>query len=177
MEKNLSCILSSQDFSKYLQTEFPLVTEAIFLDEQIQPNGIELTLKQVMSFETAGFLEFSSKERVLSETKKLEFDQNDWLYLKKGCYKIIFNEILNIPNNLFALARPRSSLLRMGVSIETALWDSGYSGRSESLLIVHNFCGLNLKKNARLIQLVFFQLENAVKKCYKGIYKNENIEK
>ena len=92
-------------------------------------------------------------------------------------FKIIFNEIVNIPKNLAAIAKPRSSLLRCGATIETAVWDAGYSGRSESLLVVYNEKGFRVKKNARLLQLLFFRLDGEVKKGYSGIYQNENIVK
>jgi len=60
-----------------------------------------------------------------------------------------------------------SSLLRCGTSLETVLWDLGERGRSQSLLVVYNPVGLQLKKNARLMQLAFLRLENEAEKCMK----------
>jgi len=88
---------------------------------------------------------------------------------------VTFNEIVNIPGDVAALARARSSLLRCGASLETALWDPGYRGRSQSLLVIHNPSGLRLKRNARLMQLVFMRLENEAEKLYEGRYQGENI--
>ena len=59
-----------------------------------------------------------------------------------------------------ALGRPRSSLLRSGVALHTAVWDAGYRGRSQSLLTVHHPEGFRLQRDARLAQLVFFRLSN-----------------
>jgi dUTP pyrophosphatase len=75
-----------------------------------------------------------------------------------------------------ALARPRSSLLRCGVNIGTAVWDAGYSGRSQSLMQVLNAKGFRLQKNARVAQLVFMTL-TAETEGYSGKYQNENINK
>lgn len=86
-----------------------------------------------------------------------------------------FNEVVEIPPDVMAIARPRSSLLRMGATIETAVWEPGYKGRSQSLLIVHNPEGIKIKRNARLMQLIFFRLENDAEKLYDGIYQGENI--
>ena len=72
------------------------------------------------------------------------------------------------------LARPRSSLLRCGVTVGTAVWDAGYSGRSQSLMVIYNPQGIRLQKNARIIQLVFFQLTQETE-GYRGIYQGENI--
>ncbi|MEI2760840.1 MAG: hypothetical protein V9E95_01180 [Methanothrix soehngenii] len=41
--------------------------------------------------------------------------------------------------------------------------------------MVHNPSGLRLKKNARLMQLVFMRLENEAEKLYEGRYQGENI--
>ena len=87
---------------------------------------------------------------------------------------ITYNEIVHIPTTLMALARPRSSLLRCGVSIGTAVWDAGYSGRSQSLMIVYNAAGFRVQKDARVAQLVFMTL-SAETEGYAGKYQNENI--
>ena len=85
------------------------------------------------------------------------------------------NEIVHIPNDIMALALPRSSLLRCGVSIHTAVWDAGYSGRSQSLMVVYNPYGFRLYKNIRIIQLVFFHLSHKIDEGYHGIFQGENI--
>jgi dUTP pyrophosphatase len=144
-------------------------------EEQTQMCGVELTLQKVERFLSAGALAFDNKERKLPKTEEINFDSSDWVDLVPGAYIVIFNEIANIPKDMAALARPRSSLLRMGASLETALWDPGYRGRSQSLLVVYNPAGLRLKKNARLMQLVFVRLEKEAEKTYSGIYQEENI--
>ncbi|MHC1595285.1 MAG: dCTP deaminase domain-containing protein, partial [Candidatus Syntropharchaeales archaeon] len=71
---------------------------------------------------------------------------------------------------------PRSSLLRCGVTIETAVWDSGYSGRSEALLLVMNPAGFRVKRGARLLQMVFLKLTERIDwdSGYRGVYQFEN---
>jgi len=83
---------------------------------------------------------------------------------------ITYNEIVHIPTTLMALARPRSSLLRCGVSIGTAVWDAGYSGRSQSLMIVYNSAGFRVQKDARVAQLVFMTLSTETE-GYAGKYQ------
>jgi len=142
---------------------------------QTQMCGVELTLQKVERFLSAGTLAFDNKERKLPEAETLEFDASDGIELKPGAYLVTFNEIVSIPKDMAAIARPRSSLLRMGATMETALWDPGYRGRSQSLLVVYNSQGLRLKRNARLMQLVFMRLEMEADKVYSGIYQGENI--
>jgi len=150
-----------------------LVAGAVDAAAQTQVNGFELTVEHVEAFEGSGRIGFDNADRVLPGYKLLEWDGQGWLFLPKGCYKIVFNETVSIPKDMCAIARPRSSLLRMGVTVETAVWDAGYKGRSEALLVVYNEAGLYLKKNTRAIQLVFMRLGSA-QEGYSGRYMNEN---
>ena len=106
---------------------------------------------------------------------QLEFDQQGWVELQQGEYLVTFNEVVNLPQDLMALGRPRSSLLRSGVSLHTAVWDAGYRGRSQSLLTVHHPAGFRLQRNARMVQLVFFRLAIPPEEGYRGRYMGEGI--
>jgi dUTP pyrophosphatase len=152
-----------------------LVESMIDPETQTQMCGMEMTLQKIERFTSAGAVAFDNKERVLPETEPMDFDQSGWIDLAAGAYLVTFNEIVNIPRDVAALARARSTLLRCGASLETALWDPGYRGRSQSLLVVYNPNGLRLKKNARLMQLVFMRLEKEAEKVYSGKYQGENI--
>jgi dUTP pyrophosphatase len=152
-----------------------LVESMIDPETQTQMCGVELTLQKIERFLTAGAVAFENKERKLPETELVNFDEMGWIELTAGSYLVTFNEIVNIPKDVAAMARARSTLLRCGATLETALWDPGYRGRSQSLLVVYNPQGLKLKKNARLMQLVFLRLENEAEKLYSGKYQGENI--
>lgn len=142
-------------------------------ESQFQPAGVDLTLKSVHEFNNAGKIDFDNKERKISDVKELAFNSDD-LTLQKGSYKVIFNEYVKIPSDAAALCFTRSSLLRSGVSLECAVWDPGYEGRSEALLVVHNPHGIIFKRNAKLGQLIFVKLSEATKQLYEGKYKGEN---
>jgi dUTP pyrophosphatase len=152
-----------------------VVRDMIDPEVQVQICGVDLTIRSVERFVTAGAVDYDNKERVVSKTEEVAFDDAEWAYLEAGCYLVTFNETVSIPKTLTALARPRSSLLRCGATVETALWDPGYRGRSQSLLVVHNPLGLRLKRNARLIQLAFYRLSSTADKVYEGAYQNENL--
>ncbi|MCX9084269.1 MAG: deoxyuridine 5'-triphosphate nucleotidohydrolase [Candidatus Methanoperedens sp.] len=169
-------MLSHNELIALINAKPPLVEQMIGQDIQVQPNGVELTLQRVESHDGSGAIAFDNSERKLPGTKNLDFDDEGWLHLPEGSYKIVFNEIVNIPKNIAAIAKPRSSLLRCGVTVETAVWDAGYCGRSESLLVVYNKEGFRIKKDARILQLLFFRLGEEVMKGYSGVYQNENIQ-
>lgn len=140
---------------------------------QYQPAGIDITLKEVCSFRNAGLIDFDNKERKISDADPLPFE-SDRVALKPGAYKVIFNEYVRIPKSVAGLCLPRSSLLRCGITLECALWDPGYEGRSEALLIVRNEHGAVLKKNAKIGQMIFIRLAEDAKTLYEGRYKGEN---
>lgn len=149
-----------------------LVSETIG-SSQFQPCGVDITLKEAYKFKTAGKLDFDNKERKISEVEPVKYE-NEEVKLARGSYKVIFNEYVRIPKDAAALCFTRSSLLRSGISLECAVWDPGYEGRSEALLVVHNEHGAILKRNAKIGQLIFIKLSESASSLYEGVYKGEN---
>ncbi len=170
----MTTVLSQQDIRNLLQQEPPLIADYVNLEEQVQPNGFDITLRQIALLQTSGTIAISNRQRSVSDLAPLVFDGLGFINLMPGAYIITFNEIVHLPNNVMALARPRSSLLRCGVSVDTAVWDAGYSGRSQSLMVVYNPQGFRLQQNARVMQLVFLKLTQATE-GYHGTYQKENI--
>ena len=171
----MSFVLAGDEIRSLLKETPPLVEGILDAEEQMQPNGIDLTLKEIALFSSSGSIGFVNKVRVLSGTSPIIFDGLGAIDLLPGCYLITYNEIVHLRNDIMALAFPRSSLLRCGVSIHTAVWDAGYSGRAQSLMVVHHSHGFRLYQNARVIQLIFFRLGHEVDQGYRGIFLGENI--
>ncbi len=175
-------ILSKNEIDELMKLDPPLVEDMIDPATQIQVNGCELTVDRIFAFAGAGSgndagkstgagaIAFENSERVLSECTELEFDDYGWIDLPAGSYKIVSREIVHIPKDAIAIARPRSSLLRCAVSVETAVWDAGYEGKSECLLIVFNEAGFKLKRGARVVQLLFMGLASETT-GYDGVYQ------
>ena len=156
----------------------PLVAEYIDLAAQLQPNGFDLTVDSVAGIRAsagAARLGVLDQDRQLPQLERNGPDRDDWWRLAAGSYLVTFNEVVNLPRWLMALGRPRSSLLRMGVALHTAVWDAGYSGRSQALLVVHNPGGFRLQRNARIAQLVFLPLNEPDGVGYTGRYQRENL--
>lgn len=170
----MAAILSKPDIQRLLKQEPPLIENSINLEEQVQPNGIDLTLRQVSMLQSSGKIAVKNSQRLVSDLSPLVFDGLNFIDLMPGAYIITYNEIVHLPKNVMALAMPRSSLLRCGVTINTAVWDAGYSGRSQSLMVVYNPQGFRLQRNARIVQLVFLQLSQETE-GYQGAYQGENI--
>ncbi len=167
-------ILSKQDISNLIQQSPSLLEGYINLQDQLQPNGFDLTLREVALLQNGGQIGVSNAQRKVSDLCPLVFDGMDYLDLVAGAYTITYNEIVHLPKNVMALGAPRSSLLRCGVTIHMAVWDAGYSGRSQSLMVVYSPFSFRVQKNARIAQLVFFELAGDTE-GYNGAYQGENI--
>jgi dUTP pyrophosphatase len=167
-------VLSKQEIKSLINREPPLVEGWLDLEAQLQTNGFDLTLRNIAMPQSAGQLAVDNDQRAVSDLSPLVFDGLGYLDLLPGAYIITFNEAVHLPKDVMALGRPRSSLLRCGVTVGTAVWDAGYSGRSQSLLVVYNPRGFRLQRNARVLQLVFFRLTGETD-GYNGVYQGENI--
>jgi len=171
----VSAVLTQHDIYRLLGQEPPIVESYINLGEQVQPNGFDMTLREVALLESSGKIAVKDTQRRLPDLAPLMFNGLGFIDLMPGVYSITYNEIVHLPRNVMALARPRSSLLRCGVTVDTAVWDAGYSGRSQSLLVVYNSQGFRLQKNARIVQIIFLWLIRETE-GYQGVYQRENID-
>jgi dUTP pyrophosphatase len=168
-------VLSRQEIERLLDGVPPLLSGMPDRAEQLQPNGVDLTLERVSRFRGPGQIGLTNAERILPQTEDLAFEPNGSLYLSPGAYQVRFNETVNLPDTLMAYARPRSSLLRSGVALHTAVWDAGYSGRGVALMVVYHPAGFRVYRDARICQLVFHRLGAATTAIYSGAYLNEGM--
>lgn len=165
-------VLSREELRAALSTHPPLV-EDVDPASQLQPNGIDLRLERVQRLTSPALLGAADNVREPSAREDLKPDGDGWWDLHQGAYVIGYRERVNLPPDLTALIRPRSSLLRSGVTIHGAVWDAGYSGRGEGLLAVVNPRGYRVQRGARIAQLVFFRLSRATGEGYAGRYQGE----
>lgn len=149
---------------------FPIVEGLRDADAQVQPNGIDLTIEEVWQLATTGAIGGPSPGRRLPERTPVAPTSNGWYRLSQGPYLVSLHERVRIPVDLTALALPRSTLLRCGAMLYTAVWDAGYFGRAEALLVVANPAGIELAADAAICQLVFFTLTEQVE-AYRGAYQ------
>jgi len=166
-------VLSRREIYELLEQTPPLIENWLDLEVQLQGSGFDLTLRSLAVMQNAGRITVDNCQRQVAATSPLVFDGLGFIDLPAGSYLVTYNEVVHLPRDIMALAAPRSSLLRCGVSLGTAVWDAGYSGRSQSLLVVHNPRGFRVQKNARIIQLVFLKLAEETE-GYRGIYQGEN---
>ena len=138
-------------------------------DNQIQPNGVDLTAAAIYNQTTAGRI--SREETTIGDRR--EIDDDDGVFrLDPGAYILRYAETVRIPENHVGFIYPRSSLLRNACMLHTAVWDAGYEGKGEGLLEVHH--GIEIETGARVGQLVFAEADHET--VYDGDYQGENID-
>jgi dUTP pyrophosphatase len=167
-------VLTARAIAELLDGRPPLLEPIDDRDEQVQPNGFDLTLESVWRMKGQGAIGMSNAERTIPARDPVTASEDGWFSLTPGTYVIRFREVVALPLDVMAFGRPRSSLLRCGAAIHTAVWDAGYRGRSEALLVVHAEGGVRLAEGARVLQLVFVRLESSTH-AYAGSYQGENL--
>ena len=139
--------------------------------DQIQPSGVDLTLGKVFAIKGVGKIFRNSVE--LPDYLEIEPNGHGIWMLESGAYIIQYEQTIRIPKNAAGLVLPRSSLMRMGAHIFTALWDPGYVGKGVSLLYVFNPNGIEIEKGARIAQLILIDARSST--SYRGRYQFEGL--
>ncbi|MFB6361470.1 MAG: deoxyuridine 5'-triphosphate nucleotidohydrolase [Halobacteriales archaeon] len=139
-------------------------------DEQVQPNGVDLTLDAV--FEPVETGRIGRDGKTIAERRELEPAGEPPAYqLDPGGYVARYGETVRIPADHVGFILPRSSLMRNGTMVNTAVWDAGYEGRGEGLLQVTR--PIEIEPGARVAQLVLARAEASG--TYDGAYQGENM--
>lgn len=144
-------------------------------EDQLDCSGVKLHLDKVFRFIDNGGLYRNTKK--LPNVVEVEPNNSGIYNLDPGAYKIRYREVVKVPENAIALAIPRSTLLRAGATIYTAVWDPGYEGRGEGLMTVFNPYGIEIEQGAQIAQLIFISLDRVTKFVYRGTYFRENVDK
>ncbi|MFB6174299.1 MAG: deoxyuridine 5'-triphosphate nucleotidohydrolase [Halobacteriales archaeon] len=135
-------------------------------DEQVQPNGVDLTLGTVFEQTTPGRIGRDGK--ALGERRERRPGDGAFA-LPPGAYVVEYGETIGVPEDHVGFLLPRSSLLRNSCTLNTAVWDAGYEGRGEGLLQVGH--RIEIEPGARIAQLVFAEADHAG--TYGGDYQGE----
>ncbi|WP_121822027.1 deoxyuridine 5'-triphosphate nucleotidohydrolase [Halostella salina] len=136
-------------------------------DEQVQPNGVDLTVDAVFEQVEPGRIGRDGKRVGERETVDVE---DGAFHLPPGGYVLRYGETVHIPDGHVGFIYPRSSLMRNSCMLNTAVWDAGYEGRGEGLLQVHH--AIEIERDARIAQIVLAEANH--EDTYDGSYQGEN---
>jgi deoxycytidine triphosphate deaminase len=95
--------------------------------------------------------------------------------IKPGDY-LLFQTIeqINLPSNLFAYIRPRTTLIRSGIPLETAFVSPNYQGKLTVGMKHQGLMDVEIQMGFRILCIAFFPIEgNAVP--YRGVWQGDRV--
>ncbi|MES3517873.1 MAG: deoxyuridine 5'-triphosphate nucleotidohydrolase [Natronomonas sp.] len=137
-------------------------------DLKQQPNGVDLTVEAVFETTTSGRIGRDDKR--IGDRREIRPDDGVFR-LDPGGYVARYGEVVSVPEGHVGFVYPRSSLMRNGCMLHTAVWDAGYEGRGEGLLVVHH--PIEIESGARIAQFVLAEADH--EGTYDGSYQGENV--
>jgi deoxycytidine triphosphate deaminase len=136
------------------------------VDEDIQPNAVDLRLDKVFQIQPNIF-EISNEHKIHRGSKELIPDTYGYFTLYPGAYEIVMENIIHVGEGEAGWVITRSTLNRNGCFITSGLYDSGYHGVMAGVLHV-TVDTAKIKKGTRVGQYLSFDAEAL--KMYDGSY-------
>lgn len=154
----------------------PLVQKVLLAEsgEQKQPAGYDVTVNNIHSFPKTKFnLGIAKSENsILNDVPLVDGNYFD---LDEGAYFVDLNEITTIPKDAIGILLPRSTLLRNGLDVRSALFDPGYSGQPKVMLVCHR--PAKIQRFTRIGQLVILKSDGEFSSHYTGQYQGERASR
>ena len=149
------------------------------LDDQYQPAGIDLTVGSIklLDYQTGIMYGLLKDAKVLPKQVEEELKtvqvagmmKTGYVLQPKLCYIVTTAEKVKIDNHSGQFYLPRSSLLRGGVTVDTAFGDPGFNGHLSFLMCNNNPTMFFIEKGVRFAQLININTSD-VDKGYDGDY-------
>lgn len=135
----------------------------------VQPNGIDLRLGKVYTYvKEEDYFLLSEDKKHTRKLVEIQPEVDGYYVLDKGYYLIEFENFAKIGTNETGWVFPRSTLMRNGIVIHTALYDSSYSGPMCAGLSINSKA--YIAKGTRIAQ--FVTLSADANGSYNGQYQD-----
>lgn len=137
--------------------------------------GFDLRVGEVFTFEE-GEAFLGENERHTPKTNSIaRYNQEKDVILKPGDFVLVKTiERVNLPDDIAAIFRPRSTLQRCGIGLFTATASPGYCG--ELTFGMYNFGKNNfrLELGARIVHIIFFKTTDNISE-YRGQWQGGRV--
>lgn len=135
----------------------------------IQPNAIDFTLDSLSELELMGSASITEDVRIMRRTVPVSLRGNQWLLKPGAVYDGASDFYVRVPEDVAAMLIIRSSFNRVGVHLQSGLYDAGYEGHIGFTL--HNRSGdVVTEPHTRVGQIIFVHSDAAGK--YAGGYNH-----
>ena len=143
---------------KHIMSKNSRSTLSNVLNEDVQPNAVDLRLGQVFKIQE-GLFEISNEHKKHRGTEyELKVDPEGYFNLAPGHYEVVMENIIHVGENEAGWVITRSTLNRNGLFLTSGLYDSGYHGVMAGVLHV-TIGNARIKKGTRVGQYLSFEAE------------------
>jgi dUTP pyrophosphatase len=152
----------------------------------VQPNSLDLTVKDVYEIEGILILQANGERRLPSYTPlsptteqvvvcsdgrdHIQFLVNVYKLVPGVTYQVEFEQVACLPSTIVGLTFPRSSMSKSGANCECGVFDSGYKGDCGMTLQVSQTCFI--ERGAAVAQMIFLRADSS--RDYQGYYQDKN---
>ncbi len=155
----------------------PLV-EPLLADQVDGIEGTTVDLRLGAIYKPVGSASLMRETRVTPEIEKLIDieDQPDGVFtVKPGDYLLMQTiETVNMPHDIFAYIRPRTTMIRSGIPLETAFISPNYQGRLTVGMKHQGLHDVDIQMGFRIMCVAFFPIDGEAVP-YRGVWQGERV--
>jgi deoxycytidine triphosphate deaminase len=143
-------------------------------DKCIQPNCAEVRATKILKVDLDTPFEISEESKTMRVVNEVPLDDEGFWNLNEGVYEVVYGlDEINIAEGEAGWFIGRSTYGRNGITLESSLFDSGFSSNFVAgRLIVRGNGGCRIKHNTRIGQFILVQSETL--KLYDGSWGNNS---
>lgn len=155
----------------------PLI-EHIGSDQIDRIEGTTVDLRLGAVYRPVGSARLTRESRVTPKIEKIMDieDSPDGIYLIKGGEYLLFQTIeqVNLPQDLFAYIRPRTTLIRSGIPLETAFISPNYQGRLTVGMKHQGHNEVEIQMGFRILCIAFCPIDGEAVP-YRGVWQGDRV--
>jgi dUTP pyrophosphatase len=140
--------------------------------DQFDPEGcvFDLQLGKVFELKGKAFIGIDERETPNTiEVASYDPKKKTIFVFKPGKYYLVKTvEKVNLPENVAALFKPRSTTFRCGLILRTGIANPGYQGEIHFGLKNEGTIPVKVEMGARIASVIFFEIKGKAKNLYRG---------
>ncbi|MDD3480638.1 MAG: 2'-deoxycytidine 5'-triphosphate deaminase [Patescibacteria group bacterium] len=138
--------------------------------------GFDLRIGELYKISGNGYL--GVEERQTCDIEKVaehkEGEKNSYVIKSGDFYLMKTIEKINMPDNLLAEFKPRTTLQRMGIMFRASFADPGYSGELTFALANNGPCDVEIEMGARVCNVTFHEVKGETQ-AYRGQWQGGRV--
>lgn len=138
---------------------------------KIQPNGMDISIKKLFKLNGHVQLTNEKKNRQFPDLTEV-IKENDFWKLDPGYYLVEIAEEIVIPIDAIGFVAPRSTLIRMGATVFSGIWDKGFQGVGDNhgRILLQTSLPFSIHQSVAIAQMIFISAVDD-KTVYQGNYQ------